>query len=494
MEKRYIIGLDEGTTSCRCVIYDTKKNQIVSSISRKFKQYFPKPGWVEHDANEIWNKMYEAINESINSLKLSSKNTAGIGITNQRESVVAWQKSTGKAVTKSIVWQCRRTASFCSKIGIRDRAKIRNKTGLIVDPYFSASKIKWLLENEPICKELLEKNDLCVGTMDSFIVYKLTNGKAFVTDTTNASRTMLFNIDTLTYDDWLLNYFSIPKEILPKVVSSNEKVGEFISEAGNFPIAGIIGDQQSSLFGQACFDKGMAKCTYGTGCFILSNTGSTRINSKKMLSTIAWTINNKTTYAMEGSVFNAGSAIDWMVEGAGFIEDAKLTEKYASSLKSNEGVYLVPAFTGIGAPYWNAYSTGILTGITRGTTKAHIARAVLESMAYNVKDILEYMRKNKVNITELRVDGGVTKNNFLMQFQSDMLNIPIHLPSNPEITVLGAILMAGLGLGIYKSLKDIKEKISITKSYNPDMSEHDRNKYYRGWHKAVDKCLYREKK
>ena len=494
MEKRYIIGLDEGTTSCRCVVYDTKLNKIISSIGKKFTQYFPKPSWVEHDANEIWEKMLETIEESITKLKLTPKNTYGIGLTNQRESVVAWQKSTGKPVARSIVWQCRRTASICSKIGLRDRAKIRNKTGLIVDPYFSATKIKWLLENEQICKDLLEQDDLCIGTMDSYIVFKLTNGKSFVTDTTNASRTMLFNIDTLTYDEWLLNYFGIPEKILPKVVSSNKIVGEFETESGSFPIAGIIGDQQASLFGQACFNKGMAKSTYGTGCFILSNTGNTRINSKKMLSTIAWTINNKTTYAMEGSVFNAGSAIDWMVEGAGFIEDAKLTEKYASSIKNNEGVYLVPAFTGIGAPYWNAYSTGILTGITRGTTKAHIARAVLESMAYNVKDILEYMQKNKVKITELRVDGGVTKNNFLMQFQADMLNIPIHLPANPEITVLGAILMAGLGLGAYKSLEDIKNKIVITKTYTPDMKDSERNKYYRGWHKAVEKCLYKEKK
>jgi len=306
MEKRYIIGLDEGTTSCRCVVYDTKTNKIVSSIGKKFHQYFPKPSWVEHDANEIWKKMLETIEESISKLKLTPENTFGIGLTNQRESVVAWKRSIGEPVTRSIVWQCRRTANFCSKIGIRDRARIRNKTGLIVDPYFSASKIKWLLDNEPICKELLEEDDLCVGTMDSFIVFKLTNGKSFITDTTNASRTMLFNIDTLDYDEWLLNYFGVPEKILPKVVSSNKIVGEFETSVGSFPISGIIGDQQASLFGQACFNKGMAKSTYGTGCFILSNTGNTRINSKKMLPTMAWQKKNKPTYPREERVFKAG--------------------------------------------------------------------------------------------------------------------------------------------------------------------------------------------
>ncbi len=492
MEKRYIIGLDEGTTSCRCVVFDTKQNKIVFINKKRFKQYFPKPGWVEHNANEIWANIQALLNEAIDSLKLTNKNTYGIGITNQRESVVAWDKRTGKAVCMSIVWQCRRTANFCDGISKRNRNIIQKKTGLIVDAYFSASKFKWMLENEPECKKLLSENNLCIGTIDSFLVYNLTNGKSFVTDTTNVSRTMLYNIDKLEYDEWLLKFFNIPKDILPKVVNSNECVGVYKYNNNEFKICGIIGDQQSSLFGQACFNHGMAKCTYGTGCFILSNTGETRINSKKMLSTIAWTINGKTTYAMEGSVFNAGSAVDWIVDDLQLVKTPKEVDELAVQLKNNEGVYFVPAFTGIGAPYWNQYCTGLLTGLTRGSDRRHIARAVLESMAYNINDIANYMYNHGVKVRELRVDGGVAKSDFLMQFQSNILNTPIILPESNEATVLGCIYMAGLGLGAYKNLDEIQKCVKYTKTYSPKISGVERKLLCLGWQKAVQKCLYRE--
>lgn len=488
--KRYIIALDEGTTSARTLIYDIKENKIINIVNEKFKQYFPKPGWVEHNANEIWEVIERTMKTAIIDAKIKPEDIIGIGITNQRESVVAWNKKTGESVYPSIVWQCRRTATYCASINKSLQKYIKKTTGLIVDAYFSASKIKWLLENNAKVKKLLENDNLCIGTIDSYLMYKLTKGEKFITDTSNASRTMLFNINTLKWDDKLLKKFAIPREILPEVVANGSQLGIAHTQFGDIPVGSILGDQQSSLFGQGCFERGLAKATYGTGAFILSNTGNTPIHNQKMLTTIAWTIGNETTYALEGSIFNAGTVVNWMIDDLQILESNKASSEISNNLSDTNGVYFVPAFTGMGAPYWNSTARGAIVGLTRGTNKNHIIRAGLESMAYNTYDIIGCMQKeSNTKIKELRVDGGVSRNEFLMQFQSDILAKKVIKSESSECTALGTIYMTGLSLGYFKSLKDIKNLIQSKHIYTNKMNQNVRHQLIDNWHRAVKQTL-----
>ena len=488
--KRYILGLDEGTTSARTLVYDAVNNEIITIANEKFKQYFPKAGWVEHDANEIWEVMQNTLYKAVKDTKISIDEIIGMGITNQRESIVAWDRETGISICPSIVWQCRRTKDYCNSIRKGMRKYIKKTTGLIVDPYFSATKIKWILENVPKAQKLLAKNQLCIGTIDSYLTFRLTNGEKFITDTSNASRTMLFNINTLTWDKKLLDYFGIPQSILPEVVDNGKELGIAHTKLGDIPIGAILGDQQSSLFGQGCFTQGLAKATYGTGCFILSNTGDKMVDNPKMLSTIAWTINGKTTYAQEGSIFNAGTVVNWLIDNLQVLESNKQASDICNKLENGtEGVYFVPAFTGLGAPYWNSVSTGCIIGLTRATTKDHIIRAGLESMAYNTYDIVSCMENKDISIKELRVDGGVSRNEFLMQFQSNILGKKVLKPSSTECTALGTIYMTGLSLGFFKSINDIKSKINIMTTFTNTFTNKKRQALLDGWHKAVKKTI-----
>ncbi len=487
--KRYIIGLDEGTTSARTVIYDTVENKIITAINEKFKQYFPKAGWVEHDANEIWEVQEKTMLSAIKTTKIKHDEIIGIGITNQRESVVAWDRNTGEPICPSIVWQCRRTAKYCDSISKKMRKYIKETTGLIVDAYFSATKIKWILDNIPKAKKLLSQNRLCVGTMDTFLTFKLTKGEKFITDTSNASRTMLFNIKTLAWDKKLLDFFGIPESILPTVVSNGEILGTAYTKYGEIPIGAILGDQQSSLFGLGCVEKGLAKATYGTGCFILSNTGDKLVHNDKLLSTVAWTIGGKTTYALEGSIFNAGTIINWLIDDVRILTSNQESSDICKKIGTTEGVYFVPAFTGMGAPYWNQYCYGNISGITRATKREHIIRAGLESMAYNTYDIIDQMNSSISKVKELRVDGGVSRNDFLMQFQADILNKKVIKTDTSEGTVLGAIYMTGLSLGHYKDLQEIQSKFVVHKTYENTMKKADRLNLLAGWHKAVNKVI-----
>lgn len=488
--QRYILGLDEGTTSARTLVYDTQTNEIINITNEKFTQHFPKPSWVEHDANEIWEVMERTMNQAIKDSKIKVNEIIGLGITNQRESIVAWNKDTGESICPSIVWQCRRTKNYCDNIPNKMRKYIKKTTGLIVDPYFSATKIKWILEHSAKAKSLLNKNKLCIGTIDTYLTFRLTKGEKFITDTSNASRTMLFNINTLNWDEKLLKYFGIPRNILPEIVSNGKELGVAYTKYGDISIGSILGDQQSSLFGQGCFDAGLAKATYGTGCFILNNTGNTPIKTDKMLATVAWTINNKTTYALEGSIFNAGTVVNWLIDNLKVMTSNKESSLICSQLENGtEGVYFVPAFTGLGAPYWNSTSTGTITGITRGTTKDHIIRAGLESMAYNTYDIVKNMENKDIQIKELHVDGGVSRNDFLMQYQADILGKKVVKPSSSECTALGTIYMTGLSLGFFKSINEIKSKINYIKTYTNTMTTKKRNELINGWHKAVKRTI-----
>lgn len=488
--KKYIIGLDEGTTSARTLIYDITEDKIVNIVNEKFKQYFPKPGWVEHDANEIWQVMERTMNQAIKDAKIKLDEIIGLGITNQRESIVAWDKDTGISICPSIVWQCRRTSDYCSNMKKGLKNYVKKTTGLIVDAYFSATKIKWILDNVPKAKKLLEKGKLCVGTIDTYITYRLTNGEKFITDTSNASRTMLYNIKNMCWDIKLLKEFGIPESILPKVISNGKELGIAHTKLGDIKIGAILGDQQSSLFGQGCFDKGLAKATYGTGCFILNNTGNTPVQNNKMLSTIAWTINGETTYALEGSIFNAGTVVNWLIDDLQVLESNKVSSEISNQLQDTNGVYFVPAFTGMGAPYWNSNAQGLITGITRGTNKNHIIRAGLESMAYNTLDIINCMQsEDNIEIKELRVDGGVSRNDFLMQFQADMLGKKVIKAESSECTVLGVIYMTALSLGYFKNLKDISKQIKYNKIYSSNITNNKRKELYEGWKKAVKRTL-----
>ena len=487
MGKQYILGIDEGTTSVRTVLYDTKKHEIVNVEKIKFTQYFPKPGWVEHDPKEIWKCTEKTLNDTLKKFSLTTKDIYGIGITNQRETTVAWNKTTLESPCHAIVWQCRRTADYCSSIKNKD--EIKNRTGLIVDSYFSATKMRWMLNNVPEVRKLDRENNLCFGTIDTFLIAKLTKGKSFYTDVTNASRTMLYNINDLKWDEKLLKQFGININSLPEVKPCNYDFGMAQTIIGEIPILSVIGDQQASLFGQGCFEKGMAKNTYGTGCFILMNIGEqSKLNNKKLLKTIAWQIDDKINYALEGSIFNAGAALEWG-NRLGLFKDSRETSALAESVGNNNGLYCVPAFTGLGAPYWDPKAKGIIYGITGGTTKAHVSRAILESMAYSTYDIIHTMESKHINIQELRVDGGVSKNDFLLQFQTNLIRVKLLRQESIEATVLGAIYMAGLNCGVFKNLKDISKHITFTSKFTPNMDEKEAKKLITGWHDAVKRCL-----
>lgn len=487
MGKQYILGIDEGTTSVRTVLYDTKKHEIVNVEKIKFTQYFPKPGWVEHDPKEIWKCTEKTLNDTLKKFSLTTKDIYGIGITNQRETTVAWNKTTLESPCHAIVWQCRRTADYCSSIKNKD--DIKNRTGLIVDSYFSATKMRWMLNNVPEVRKLDRENNLCFGTIDTFLIAKLTKGKSFYTDVTNASRTMLYNINELKWDEKLLKQFGININSLPEVKPCNYDFGMAQTIIGEIPILSVIGDQQASLFGQGCFEKGMAKNTYGTGCFILMNIGEqSKLNNKKLLKTIAWQIDDKINYALEGSIFNAGAALEWG-NRLGLFKDSRETSALAESVGNNDGLYCVPAFTGLGAPYWDPKAKGIIYGITGGTTKAHVSRAILESMAYSTYDIIHTMESKHINVQELRVDGGVSKNDFLLQFQTNLIRVKLLRQESIEATVLGAIYMAGLNCGVFKNLKDISKHITFTSKFTPNMDEKEAKKLITGWHDAVKRCL-----
>ncbi len=490
--KTYILALDLGTTGNRALVFD-RKQKIVSREYEEFAQIFPKPGWVEHDAIQIWKSAKQILMRTLK--KIPAHQIEAIGITNQRETVVIWDKKTGKPIHNAIVWQCRRTAPFCETLKKRGYEKlIHLRTGLFLDAYFSASKITWLLDHVPGARKRAEKGELLAGTIDSWIVWNLSGGQFHVTDTSNASRTMLFNLHTKAWDDKLCALFRIPKKILPAVVPSSACVAYTDTKifGTEISISGIIGDQQAAAFAQGCFEPGIIKNTYGTGLFMLENTGSAPKFSKNLLTTVAWSLNEikNTEYAVEGSVFIGGAAIQWLRDGLGIIKSASETEKLAQSLSSNEGVYFVPALVGLGAPYWDPNARGTFTGITRGTTKAHFVRAAIEAIAYQTRDILEVMKKDtKKNFKLLRVDGGATKNNFLMQFQADILGIPVERPIVLETTALGAAAIAGLAVGFWKNRHEFNQLRRIDKIFHPNLKFKNREQLYTNWKQAVSKTL-----
>ncbi|MCX6335966.1 MAG: glycerol kinase GlpK [Bacteroidetes bacterium] len=490
---QYILSFDQGTTSSRAIIFN-KKGEIVAVAQKEFTQIFPEPGLVEHDANEIWSTQLGVAAEVISKANLSVKDIAAIGITNQRETTVVWDRITGQPIHNAIVWQDRRTASFCDELRANgENIKIQEKTGLILDAYFSATKVKWILDHTPGAREKAAKGELCFGTIDSWLVYKLTNGQVHVTDVSNASRTMLFNIHSLEWDADLLNLFNVPASMLPTVKSSSEIYGhtQNILNAHNIPIAGIAGDQQAALFGQMCTQPGMVKNTYRTGCFMLMNTGQKAVPStNQLLTTIAWQINGVTSYALEGSVFIAGAVVQWLRDGLKIIRTASEIEKLALEVADSGGVYVVPAFAGLGAPYWNQHARGTIVGITRGTTGAHFARAALDSIAYQTMDVLKAMEADSgISIKELRVDGGATANNTLMQFQCDMLNTKVVRPVVVETTAIGAAYLAGLAVGFWGSLDEIQAQWQMETVFSPSMSDTNRNERARGWQKAIGAAI-----
>lgn len=493
MAKRYIIALDEGTTSARTLVFDTVKQKIIAVKNRRFQQIFPDYGWVEHDPEEIFGAQLDSFLEAISSIKgFRFSDVHGIGVTNQRETVVAWDKRTLAPVCNAVVWQCRRTAGIVEELVVPNKELIYKKTGLLPDAYFSATKMKWILDNVKGARELAEEGNLALGTIDAWLIAKLTEGETFATDASNASRTMLFNIHTMQWDDELLALFGIPKSVLPEVVPSSGVIGQAKILEHEIPIAGIAGDQQSALFGQCCHSAGMAKNTYGTGCFILMNTGSVPIGSKNgLLTTVAWNMNGKTTYALEGSVFNAGSSIQWLKDKLGLVSGFEECEELAKSVPDTDGVYLVPAFTGMGAPYWDMNARGIITGLTRGTTKAHIVRATLESMAYSTKEIVDAMEDDSgIKTKVLRVDGGASNNGFLMQFQADVLGIKLSRPISSEATAMGVVFFAGLATGAFRSMEELSvDKNGAPKTFERVLPEEDVKKRFDGWKKAVAKAL-----
>jgi len=488
--QQYILSFDQGTTSSRAIVFD-KTGSIISIAQKEFTQIFPQPGWVEHDANEIWSTQLGVAAEAIMKAGLTVHQMAAIGITNQRETTVVWDKKTGQPVYHAIVWQDRRTAGFCEALKKEGKDKlIQQKTGLVIDAYFSATKAKWILDHVEGARTKANNGELCFGTIDTWLLWKLTNGKVFATDVSNASRTMLFNIHTLTWDEELLRLFDVPASVLPEVRSSSEVYGETqnILTAHNIPVAGIAGDQQAALFGQMCMQPGMVKNTYGTGCFMLMNTGEKAVPStNNLLTTIAWQVNGITNYALEGSVFIAGAVVQWLRDGLKIIRSSQEVEPLANEVETSEGVYMVPAFAGLGAPYWNQHARGTLFGITRGTTAAHIARAALESIAYQTMDVLKAMEADAgIFIRELRVDGGATANNLLMQFQSDMLNCKVVRPVITETTALGAAYLAGLAVGYWKSMEEIQQQWLMDRTFTPSMTEQTRKKFFSGWKRAIE--------
>lgn len=489
MSSHYILALDQGTTSSRSMLFD-KQGNIISVAQKEFKQIFPQPGWVEHDANEIWSTQFGTMAEAVAKAHINMKQVAAIGITNQRETTVVWERSTGQPVYHAIVWQDRRTASYCDDLKSANHAGIiQQKTGLIIDAYFSATKVKWILDNVEGARQKALNGELAFGTIDSWLTWKLTNGEVHVTDVSNASRTMLFNIHTLQWDEDLLQLFDIPAAVLPEVKPSSKiygVTGNIIPDS-RIPIAGIAGDQQAALFGQLCTQPGMVKNTYGTGCFMLMNTGEKAITSNNnLLTTIAWQIDGKTEYALEGSVFIAGAVVQWLRDELRIIRSSSEVEALAAQVQDTDGVYLVPAFAGLGAPHWNQYARGTIFGLTRGSSNAHIARAALDSIAYQTYDVLKAMEADAgIHIKELRVDGGATVNNQLMQFQCDILNTKVVRPKITETTALGAAYLAGLAVGYWKNIAEIQQQWQVDKEFSPVMDDTKRNELVTGWQRAV---------
>lgn len=486
---KYIMALDLGTTSCRCIIFD-KNGRICSAAQKEFTQYFPQPGWVEHDAEEIWATQTGLMYEAMSKIDITINEIAGIGITNQRETTVLWDKETGRPVHKAIVWQCRRTAGYCDELKKLGMAEFfRSKTGLVLDAYFSATKLRWLLDNAIGARKRAEKGELLFGTVDSWIIWKLTGGKVHVTDYSNASRTMLFNIHTLKWDEEILRVLKIPQQILPEVKPSSHVYGYTDSKlfGREVPIAGAGGDQQCALFGQTCFERGEVKNTYGTGGFMLMNTGTAPVNSHNgLVTTIAWGVDDKVEYALEGSIFVAGAAVQWLRDELGLIRDAAESEVLAKSVPDANGCYVVPAFVGLGAPYWDQYARGAIVGLTRGVNRNHIVRATLESIAYQVNDVLMAMQEDSgMPITSLRVDGGACDNDFLMQFQADILNTSVVRPYCIETTAMGAAYLAGLAVGYWRSKEEILANHVIAAEFKPQMGQAKRENLLQGWHNAV---------
>jgi glycerol kinase len=490
---KFILAIDQGTTSSRSVLFD-KHGNVIAIAQKEFSQFFPQPGWVEHSANEIWETQLATMKEVMATAKIDATDIAAIGITNQRETTVVWDRNTSEPIYNAIVWQDRRTASFCDELKAKGLDKtIQQKTGLVTDAYFSGTKIKWILDNVDGAREKAVNGELCFGTIDTWLLWKLSHGKIHATDVTNASRTMLCNIETLQWDGELQKILDVPGNILPQIRSSSEVYGttNLLDTKTEIPIAGIAGDQQAALFGQLCTQPGMVKNTYGTGCFMLMNTGEKMIVSQNnLLTTVAWKINGITHYALEGSVFIAGAVVQWLRDGLGIIKTSADVEALAKQVDTTDGVYVVPAFAGLGAPYWNPHARGTITGLTRGNTSAHIARAAIESIAYQTMDVLEAMEADSgIHIKELRVDGGATKNNLLMQFQSDVLDTKVVRPIITETTALGAAYLAGLAVGFWKSIDELQEQWQIEKVFTPEITEESRKELTDGWHKAIQASL-----
>ncbi|GAA0121702.1 MAG: glycerol kinase GlpK [Clostridium argentinense] len=492
---KYVMALDQGTTSSRCIIFN-EKGTIASVAQKEFTQIYPKGGWVEHDPIEIWSTQLGVAIEAMAKLGISAADISAIGITNQRETTVVWNKHTGQPVYNAIVWQCRRTAEVCDELREKGLDKMfKEKTGLILDAYFSGTKIKWILDNVEGAREEAEKGNLLFGTIDTWLIWNLTKGKVHVTDYTNASRTLIFNIHELKWDEEILEILDIPKSMLPEVKPSSYVYGhtDYSLFGANTPISGVAGDQQAALFGQCCHQAGTAKNTYGTGCFMLMNTGEKAVNSKKgLLTTIAWGIDGKVEYALEGSIFIAGAAIQWLRDELRMIKKAEDSEEYATAVEDTNGVYMVPAFVGLGAPYWDQYARGTIVGLTRGAKKEHIIRATLESLAYQTYDVLKAMEEDSgIKLKALKVDGGACANNFLMQFQSDILGVQVDRPEVIETTALGAAYLAGLAVGYWKDKEEICENWAISKQFKPAMEEKKREELLEGWHEAVNRALVR---
>jgi len=494
MAKKYVMALDAGTTSNRAIIFD-ENSKIVGVSQKEFTQYFPNPGWVEHDAEEIWSSMSTVMKEALEQSGLAASDIAAIGITNQRETAVVWDKNTGRPVYNAIVWQSRQTAGICE--GLKKRGLVdefKQKTGLIIDAYFSGTKVNWILDNVEGARAKAEAGDLIFGTIDCWLIWKLTGGKAHVTDYSNASRTLMYNIRELHWDDQLLSYLTVPKSMLPEVRPSSGVYGYTIPSilGASIPVAGAAGDQQAALFGQNCFEPGMAKNTYGTGCFMLMNTGTEiKTSNNGLVTTIAWGLDGKVEYALEGSIFVAGSAIQWLRDGIRLVDSAPDSEWVAKKVKDTAGVYVVPAFVGLGAPYWDMNARGTIIGITRGTTKAHIVRATLDSLAYQTKDVLGAMEADSgITLAALKVDGGAVANNLLMQFQADLLGVPVDRPQIIETTALGAAYLAGLAVGVWTSKEELKSSWKLDVRFEPSMPKEEADKLYKGWRKAVKHSMH----
>ena len=487
--EQYILSLDQGTSSSRAIVFD-HKGQIKAMAQREFTQYFPKPGWVEHNPHEIWSSQASVIAEAIASIDITGLDIAGIGITNQRETTIVWDSETEEPIYNAIVWQARRTSEYCDKLKAEGYTEfIRSRTGLIIDAYFSATKVKWILDNVPGARERAEKGKLMFGTVDTWLIWRLTRGEVHVTDVSNASRTMLFNIHTLQWDEELLRLFDIPLSMMPEVRSSSEVYGATKTTifAHRVPIAGIAGDQQAALFGQMCVEPGAVKNTYGTGCFLLMNTGATPILSKHgLVTTIGWGREGKINYALEGSIFVAGAAIQWLRDEMEFIRDAAQSEELATQVDDTAGCYVVPAFTGLGAPYWDSYARGTIVGLTRGVNKKHIVRATLDSIAYQVADVLAAMNQDSgIHLQSLNVDGGASANNYLMQTQADIIQVPVRRPVCVESTALGAAYLAGLAVSYWKDMDEIRSNAQTERIFEPQITEEEKNERVRGWEKAV---------